>query len=255
MHAFLWMLLNGTLDGTPTSMRQFREFKDLLDLPNGAIVKVRYQEGLSTLSGVLKEHLYCNGTTGLFKKPILLLDMDGVLTDFEEGFLRAWRQAYPEAPYIAKSARRTPKIEDDYDPKYRDAINAIFQRQGFYKNLPVMAGAENILQELQDSGHEVQICTRPLRAYEHCVPEKYELIEKHYGRKWTERLIVTRDKTLVKGDFLIDDMPEITGVCDPTWTQILFAAPYNKAAGERKPRVDWSNWKDLLSWLKPATPL
>ena len=36
------------------------------------------------------------------------------------------------------------------------------------------------------------------------------------------------DKTLVRGDVLIDDKPHVTGSNAPTWQHLLYDAPYNR---------------------------
>ena len=38
-----------------------------------------------------------------------------------------------------------------------------------------------------------------------------EWVEKHMGRDWLNRLILTKDKTIIAGDLLFDDKPKITG--------------------------------------------
>ena len=40
---------------------------------------------------------------------------------------------------------------------------------------------------------------------------------KHLGRDATNRLILTKDKTLVHGSLLIDDKPRILGAVKPRW--------------------------------------
>lgn len=36
-------------------------------------------------------------------------------------------------------------------------------------------------------------------------------MEKHLGQEFLEQIVLTRDKTVVSGDLLIDDRPDITG--------------------------------------------
>lgn len=45
--------------------------------------------------------------------------------------------------------------------------------------------------------------------------------------RWLTRLIITSDKTKIRGDLLIDDKPYITGSEYPAWEHVLFTAPYN----------------------------
>ena len=40
---------------------------------------------------------------------------------------------------------------------------------------------------------------------------QFEWVEHHLGWKWINKLIVTKDKTVVSGDLLIDDKPIIKG--------------------------------------------
>lgn len=40
---------------------------------------------------------------------------------------------------------------------------------------------------------------------------QYAWVEKHLGHDFLEQVILTRDKTLVTGDILIDDKPDILG--------------------------------------------
>jgi len=77
--------------------------------------------------------------------------------------------------------------------------------------------------------------------YIHCVPENYTWIERHFSKEWVKRIIVTKDKTLVSGDYLIDDRPNPEkGVLDPLWEHILFHQKYNKSI--TKERI--CNWKE-----------
>ena len=44
-----------------------------------------------------------------------------------------------------------------------------------------------------------------------CVCVQYAWVEKHLGQEFVEQVILTRDKTLISGDILIDDKPDIIG--------------------------------------------
>jgi 5'-nucleotidase len=93
---------------------------------------------------------------------------------------------------------------------------------------------------------DVRICSSPLSQFENCVAEKYLWVERHLGREATNRLILTKDKTLVHGDLLIDDKPAIEGAMKPRWKHILFDAPYNREVADR-PRITWKNWRSVLA--------
>lgn len=47
-------------------------------------------------------------------------------------------------------------------------------------------------------------------------PTQYRWVDKHLGPQFVERIILTRDKTVVLGDLLIDDKDTILGwICFP----------------------------------------
>lgn len=50
-----------------------------------------------------------------------------------------------------------------------------------------------------------------------CVCFQYAWIEKHLGPEFLEKIILTKDKTIVTGDILVDDKPDILGEYEPAW--------------------------------------
>jgi len=52
------------------------------------------------------------------------------------------------------------------------------------------------------------------------------------GPSWVDRIVLAKDKTLVRGDVLIDDKPEVTGSLCPSWEHLVFEAPYNVTAAD-----------------------
>ena len=175
----------------------------------------------------------------------LLLDMDGVLADFDAGFCVVWASVCPDGPQLDQLNRKSPKIAEEFPSPYREKAERLFRSKGFYRSLPLVRGAKNILDQLSQASFDVWICTRPHEQHRFCVPEKYAWVETHYGVEWTRRIIMTRDKTMVRGDLLLDDLPEIPGNYAPTWRHILFDAPYNRHI-EHLPRISWRNWRSVL---------
>lgn len=176
---------------------------------------------------------------------IILIDMDDVLADFDSEFYKIWRILHPEKPITPPDSKKCFYIRDESPKDYYPLISEINTSPGFIRNLPVIKGSIKAINELRDKGNEVFICTSPLLKYHNCVKEKYEWVEKHLGSKWVEKLILTRDKTLIQSDILIDDKPEITGVATPVWEHVLYDKPYNRHITDRK-RLNWANWREVL---------
>jgi 5'-nucleotidase len=178
--------------------------------------------------------------------------MDGVLADFEAGFLEAWRSKYPERPYIPLDERTTFYMVDQYPLEFREAVQELQRRPGFYYSLPPVTGGIVAFQEMTRAGFDVYICSSPLSVYKHCVVEKYEWVEHFLGFEWTKRIIMTKDKTLLRGDVLIDDRPEITGAYTPLWTQLIFDQPYNRHISTGY-RMKWDSWQNAINLLQAST--
>ena len=175
----------------------------------------------------------------------ILVDMDGVLADFDGGFLKIWRTVYPDKPFIPLEQRTTFYIDEQYPPELKDVVCGVTIAPNFFRSLDLIDGGVEALNEMRKMGHEVFLCSSPLSRYQNCVLEKYQWVELNLGKEWVNRLILTRDKTLVKGDILIDDRPRIAG-CDKACSEhILYDQPYNRCERSKK-RLTWANWKSAM---------
>lgn len=182
------------------------------------------------------------------RKRIILVDMDGVLANMEAACLEEWRRQYPQLPYIPLERRTCYDIRADYarlDPSYGPLMQALICAPDFYTKFPVISGAHTVLDEMLAVGYEVFICTSPVPSPD-CVAAKVDWILHVFGQQWVERTIMTRDKTMVQGDVLIDDKPEIQGLVQPPpFVHVLFDQPYNYNTA--KPRItNWPQWREVV---------
>jgi len=168
--------------------------------------------------------------------PIVLVDMDGVLVDWDRGFESAWKGRTP----IIRSLSYA--MEECVPPSHKAEACSIFHAEGFFRDAPPMAGGVKALHALAAAGYRVLLCTSPVTTSAHCAGEKVEWVRAHLGPSWVPKMIITSDKTAVRGDVLIDDKPKITGAHRPTWQQLLFTAPYNVKC---TPRARLSAWEDI----------
>ena len=112
------------------------------------------------------------------------IDMDGVLCDFQSAFVRD-KKAFPEVPYPQS-------------------------RQGFYLALELIPQAiETMEWLLKAEGIDPYILTAPSIYNPLSYTEKRLWVENHLGFEWVQRLIISPDKSLLKGHILIDD--HVTG--------------------------------------------
>jgi len=104
------------------------------------------------------------------------------------------------------------------------------------------------VKEMLSEGHDVFLVSAPdPNCTDLCAYEKVQWVVDQLGVEWKQRLILTRDKTLIRGDILFDDKPTVVdGLMEPIWRHVFFTQPYNKRFDDR-PRIDkWQDWRRAL---------
>ena len=184
-------------------------------------------------------------------KKTVLVDMDGVLVDFESGYRDAVTKILPEIELIPHHLRTSFysnwQYTDKY-PQYSKIFHKITKEPGYFRGLPVMSDAKKGIERLNKK-YEVFICTSPMRAYQNCVLEKFQWVENNLGFDWTKKIILTRDKTLVRGTVLIDDKPDIDGSMEPIWEQVVFDQPYNSSIEGKFRLKSWREIDKLIEFI------
>lgn len=184
----------------------------------------------------------------VFEKPILLIDMDGVIADYYGHFISIWKKTYPDRVALKASELKGFYFEDSYPAEYTSDIRNITTDIGFFENLPPVPGAVTALTSiLENDKFKVFLCSTPDSHSKNqcCSSEKVRWVERVLGPDWVKRIILTHDKTLVHGDYLIDDKPHIVGAKEsPSWSQIVFTHEYNKHMSGFTMN-SWSNWPEI----------
>ena len=184
---------------------------------------------------------------------IILIDQDGPLADFEQGIVDEYCRRFPGEFFVPIEDRKNFYARLDYPKELRSRIDEIQHSPDFCLNLVPTEGSTEALNGMLSLGHDVRICTSPFTRYEFCVREKYQWVERYFGKEFVRRIILTKDKTLVKGHFLIDDKAIIEGIALAEWEHILFDSPTNRHVINKK-HLTWKNWKEVLD-LQTATPI
>ncbi len=183
------------------------------------------------------------------RKPIVLVDMDGVIADFEGGFIANWKKQYPDKAFVPLKDRTTFYSYKQYPIKHRPLVWKIMMADNFFIDLPPIEGGIKAIKKMARLGYDVYFCSSPLISNRTGASEKYQWINKHFGAKWVSKLILAPDKTLVSGDYLIDDRPEVKGLRTPDWEHILYDQPYNREDQTRR-RITWANWQKQFPKIK-----
>jgi len=177
----------------------------------------------------------------------VLVDMDGVIADWGAAYGASLDAFGPAAWGIPRhSDQRSFNLKEGRTVAEKRIIDLVMVEPGFYSRLQPIPGASWALRSMHQRGHDVRIVTSPFVSNPTCASDKLNWVREHYGDRWAQRVILTTDKTLVWGDVLIDDKPEVTGDVEPAWEHVLFDQPYNRdVTGKRRIR-DWDEWEKVL---------
>lgn len=172
----------------------------------------------------------------------ILVDMDGTIANYDEAMSSAMREYYK---------RNDITTENWHSLSLPDIHNVRCMLQsvpGFFYNLKPIQGALEALCEMEEKGYNVYILSSPSIKSDSCHSEKCMWLRDKMGDKWARRLILTKDKTMVYGDYLIDDKPHISGLIDnPCWRHIVYAHHYNVNIPENEHKKYLHDWNDWLS--------
>jgi 5'-nucleotidase len=113
-------------------------------------------------------------------KPIGYCDLDGVVADFDA----AWLSLKDEERFFENDEKKVP--------------------HEFFLNLPLIDGAIDGIRELSDK-YDLYFLSTPQWSNPFSWMEKRLWVEKHFNEWMFKRLILTHNKSLLRGEFLIDD--------------------------------------------------
>lgn len=178
----------------------------------------------------------------------VLIDLDGVVADWDAEFDRLLDIHGDVAAGIPRTAERTSwNIKAGRTTEERRVIDAIFSESGFYARLQPIRGAVGAVRAMGRTGIDVRFCTTPWVPNPTCASDKSNWVLKYFGPRLAARVIQTGDKTLVRGDFLVDDRPEVTGEDVPSWEHIVYTAPYNLHIDTKRRLTRWSEWREVFA--------
>jgi 5'-nucleotidase len=180
---------------------------------------------------------------------LMLLDMDGVFSDFTGGFYKLAAELHPKlVPHLPDlTTQRTFYIDECIDDPEQAKIAAeLCNHPRLFDMLPPIPGAIEGIQYLRkvarSKGIEVMICTAPHKENNRSYSAKPEWIERHLGFDWLNNTLIVRDKTVISAILLLDDKPEPLGSFQPIWEHVLMDQPYNRTMLNK---ARFHNWSEL----------
>lgn len=185
----------------------------------------------------------------------ILVDLDGVLADFEKKrhdvLVSRGVPAVPPAEVFDFYATRS--YTERFGAAHARMARDVAAEPGFFESMDPVPGALEGVDRLLRMGHDVRICSKPLEAHPRCAEEKRAWVRRYLGAWWEQRAIITPRKSDYSADALIDDRPDLRdymrrrGEPEPVWAHVLFAQPWNADSTSQDFRM--VNWSDFL-WVE-----
>lgn len=174
------------------------------------------------------------------RKPVVWLDVDGVLADFVQACLDVW---FAETGLLV--SKDELKDWSIFDAGLDRAIVAPhIERPGFCYGIPPFPEAAKAVRDLQ-AWAEVYACTSPWTESSTWVSERTAWLMERLGIDYHHQ-IHTHAKDLVKADVIVDDRPsnvEKWARAFPEGVALLWDTPHNRNASAGK-RV--RSWNEVL---------
>lgn len=188
-------------------------------------------------------------------KPVFLVDMDGVIADFD-GWLFDRSHLFPSLN-VTYQERDHYFLTDNVNKEDASKMRSLVNSSRIFAELDPLPGAVAGLWALAEEA-DVWICTRPLEANPHCRDDKGAWLRKHFGPEFEKRMILTSDKSLVRGAVLLDDHPKQVEIDRALWRPVVYSQPFNTwrdgaGAWDAYPHYSWDlPLEDLLQWANPS---
>ena len=170
----------------------------------------------------------------------ICVDMDEVMADTLSEHLRRYNEAFDENLETADLWGKGlwDVVADDRQTQLRAFLDA----DDFFADLSVMPDAPEVMHDLA-TRFEVFVATQAMTVPSSFGP-KYRWLQRHFPFLPPTHFVFCGDKSILRADYLIDDMPR--NLLRFEGTGILYSAPHNLAA-EAFTRV--ANWQEVAAYF------
>ena len=189
-------------------------------------------------------------------RPLVLLDVDGVLADFVGRTIEA-AHAHSARRWRVEDFKTWAFFNELADPDVPDLVARVKEdiaRPGFCESIRPLPGAVEGVERLRELAR-IKVVTSPWSSATWC-SERYAFLKRYFGLDRAD-VVMASDKANIHGDFLVDDSPENVAA----WMSyqafhavrpgmgLLWDTHFNRAdATPGTVRV--VDWEDLLGWVK-----
>jgi 5'(3')-deoxyribonucleotidase len=181
---------------------------------------------------------------------IVYIDMDGVVVNLIEEWLRRYRLETGEEVYPADIRTWDTHNHVSVGKEIYDYLSD----PGVWFAAPPYPGAIPAISSLLADGHKVYLATTPWWTNDKCYTEKLAWVDRWLPEIGRRNIIFLADKSCLHGNVLVDDKPEnLDGFAG---LPILFERPWNKKLANairlvHPPTVFVArSWKEVLTAIQ-----
>ena len=151
----------------------------------------------------------------------ILIDMDDVMADTIARFTEWYERDY--GIKISKETLHGKKFNEVVPAEHRQKVLMYPHEKGFFKDLPVIEDSKEIIEALNNK-YEVFVVSAAME-FKHSLYDKFEWLDEHFPFISWKRRVFCGNKTIAKGDVMIDDFDFNLSVF--SGRPIVFTAPHN----------------------------
>lgn len=159
-------------------------------------------------------------------RPIVLLDMDDVITDCLSGVVKTYNELY-NANF--KPADCNVWDLSEFFNTSRATVISLFRTDNFFEELEPRQGSVSAIKELvKSTKYDVYIITATSDDEGIELNQKSKWLKKYIPEFNTKRLIACDDKYIIRGDIIVDDKIANLQMCEENMCCILMDSTTNK---------------------------
>ena len=136
-------------------------------------------------------------------KKRIAIDMDDVMADTHSKFIRLYLEG--DMPRYTLEELNEKSFHELFDEHEYRAISQRVYEPGFFRDIPVMEGAQDVIADLMQT-YDVYIASAA-QEFPNSLREKWEWLQEYFPAISWRNYIFMGDKSVLNTDFLIDDLP------------------------------------------------
>lgn len=165
----------------------------------------------------------------------ILIDMDEVMADAIARFQEWYHRDF--GIHITEQQLAGTKLQYIVPQAHQATVLSYPHQKGFFENLPLIENSREVIESLYRK-HEIYIVSAAME-FEYSLPEKYRWLDTHFPFIHWSRRVFCGDKSVMKGDVLIDDHAFNLSVF--SGRPIMFTATHN---------INETGYERVNNWLE-----